>query len=414
MRSPGISVIVWSADSKMTLNYPDQLNYITKGINVQQGIVTAVSTPTGGLFGIYILVVVLSLFIWVQRIVEKNEYGKFSAWLIVSMLLMYLTFHQTVNIPYTIYGWEPTVLGLTASDIGVVDSSGTIPSAPAIDSFFSVATDLVTKVTDVMLTGMNVAENKVFVKDASQKATCSSVTDVFRNAFINYTHSNIAIGTTNAPQMLFDLASTGLPKCVGYQTGQAITTSVSAEGQIIQTSSTNQTCEDFWTTYSGIASSCKASGIDPSGTISDSLTQQYSNKGIVAGINKLAAYANAPTLTGNPWDPGEAGSLESSGGSLSIPARVARFWSTIFATVGAQIQPDQRVHIITLMVTQIVAMGFLVAISPLIILYAIIPVHDGMVVNLGFLLKYLLAFACVTAWYPLLMFLKLFFYGNFT
>lgn len=399
----------------MTLNYPDQIVYVQKAVAVQQTIIDAMTKPTGFL-GIYTFIIIASLFVWLRRVAESGEYGKFCAWVAITTVLNYATFKNTWDMPLNLQQWIPNVQGITltyttASVGDKPQQTDKIQGAPAIDMFFSTVTDFVNTAAVAMLNGMGNAAKSVFEGDKN----CGSVEGVFRNAYLQYIKDMKAGSTVFGDGKNVDAVkvvefTTGdLQKCAGYRTPLTIVDETwslpDAPSVTYKGTNIKPTCEDFWKRYSSAAQACISADNDPTGALRDSLTNQFDHPKILYSMSILSK----SNQTGETLDD-SAYPLMVGVGSGSTIADIIRAADFALAKIGAKLQPELMKRTVSLLLVQVVCMGFLIAFSPFAIVWAFIPWH-GSVINARFLGKYLAAFGFVVAWYPLLLFAKAFLYG---
>ncbi len=397
----------------MTLNYSDQIVYVQKAVAVQQTIIDAMTKPTGFL-GVYSFIIIASLFVWVRRITENGEVGKFCAWFVITLVLNFATFKNTWDMPLNLQQWIPNVRGITLTyTTSSVDDkpqqTDKIQGAPAIDMFFSTVTDFVNTVAVTMLNGIGNDTKKIFEVDKN----CDSVEGVFRNAYVQYINEMKAGSTIYGENIdverIVTFTTDDLQKCAGYRTPLTkVDMTISSPNSTLTTLKNiniNLKCEDFWQRYSSVAHACISAGNDPTGALKDSITNQFDHPKILYAMSILSKIKQSDDTLGDAAYPLSAGA-----GSDNMIADLIRAADYKLAEIGAKLQPELMKRTVSLLLIQVVCMGFLIALSPFAIVWAFIPWH-GSVINARFLGKYLAAFGFVTAWYPLLLFAKAFLYG---
>jgi hypothetical protein len=375
------------------------------GIGIQKGIVDAFRAGIG-LLPLLIIIIVLSLVMWAQRIADKGDVFHFLGWLTLSFFLFYSTFGERVDLAFYEYTWEQ------AGDKGELVTSlpqSKLSDVPAINAFLVSTTGLSRMITHIIMKSVNITP--------AELKYCSSPLDWYSNAYRGLITK--ARDTKDEETLTYRTAAGGLVK-----NSQMFAKEVLASlkyrlysGFNVITPFMDSTIQsgEFTGKFFPEMLLTQIEKCENSLTGADADIEQQRKK--LLSMRRGDVFSNPIALRfaeqlkkveiASPAD--LSGKVTENMGVFSNS--IQNLMSGI-ATIFAQVQPRLIYTLKIIFYIQGILTAFLFVAAPFVVLYATIPITGDIGINFKVLFLYFLSFFMVQSWYPALMFLKVVLYGN--
>lgn len=374
------------------------LDALFKGIQIQKKIVSSLQSPAG-LAGIFFIVIVFSLYIWVKRISQKGEVFNFIVWCILSMFILG-SLYSKVNFNLFHYDWERERRSnvSSAEGTGVVEQRAQMSEIPAFNAFYASASKIISNFFKTVMDAMVPVE-----VDIDKKKVCSSVKYIYAEAFFktldnyteqaNYTRVFYLVNDLRSYlQKYTSLYEFELPPQIELPDAESQNEDVRA----IQTYSIfSQNVKDIISSCSGYMDS-KSLELHQTGYINDEILKDLLDdieKKIAKSLGTSAAELASKISEGiqGPW------------GSTTLDNIIRGFTSEI-AEFLIRIQPGLKFKLKLMFLAQELILMLLFILSPFFLIFAIIPTGEGYGIKWKLLFGVIVSFMIIISLYPMILF----------
>lgn len=378
------------------------LDALFKGIQIQKKIISSLQSPAG-LAGIFFIVIVFSLYIWVKRISQKGEVFNFIVWCILSMFILG-SLYSKVNFNLFHYDWERERRSIVSSQEGtaVVEQKTQMSEVPAFNAFYAVASRIVSNFFKTVMDAM------VSVQvDIDKKKVCSSVKYIYAEAFLKTLNSYTTQADYQRAVLLISRLEYALTlKNLDTQTssselfvGDDVNPILLQERfQLLEAihvyKSFQQNVKDIVLSCSGYIDS-NIADLHQTGYIDDEILKDLLNnlKPVVAKYLGTSVADLASKISEGVQSP--------LGGAID---NIIRGLTSEIAEWLVRIQPGLKFKLKLMFLAQELILMLLFILSPFFLIFAIIPTGEGYGIKWKLLFGVIVSFMIIISLYPVILF----------